>query len=415
MRAFRQIFSLALADARHESLLTACAVLSLAAMLTPLLVLFGVRHGIVDTLQERLRSDPRTVELIPQGSRAFAPEWFRELAGRPETAFVLPQTRTIAAVIRLRAARPNISPDSKPVDVSLVATAPGDPLLLRSETPAPPAEDLTALVLSESAARKLGVKAGDTLDGLVDRRRDGKEESVRLPLRVLGVLPLEFQSKDAAYLSLPLLSLLENYRDGFAVPTLGFSGNDPSTLPGPDTRPYPTFRLYAKDLDSVEPLRQFLLSKGVEAMTRAEDIEQVKSLNRAFTLVFALIAGAAFFGFLGAASGNALASVRRKSRSFGLLRLRGFSRRSLMFFPLIQSLLVGILGTALASGFYAATAYGIDALFAARFAAGGAVCVLLPEHFVAAFALVACFSILAALAAAYACARIEPSEVIRDV
>ncbi len=408
----RRIVSLALADARHESLLTACAVLSLAAMLTPLLVLFGVRHGIVDTLQERLRSDPRTVELIPQGSRAYSPEWFAELAARPETAFVLPQTRSIAAVIRLRPPKPEAG---RPADVSLIATAPGDPLLVRSETPMPPAGDLAGLVLSAPAAEKLAAKPGDTLEGIIDRRRDGREESARLSLRIVGVLPLEYQSKDAAYLSLPLLSLLEEYRDGFAVPDLGITGNDPAGRLGVSERPYPTFRLYAKELDAVEPLRQYLLSKGVEAMTKADEIEQVHSLNRAFTLVFALIAGAAFFGFLGAASGNALASVRRKGRSFGLLRLRGFSRRGLTLFPVVQSLLVGMLGTALAAGFYAATAYGIDALFASRFAAGGAVCVLLPEHFAAAFGLTACFSVLASLAAAGACARIEPSEVIRDV
>ena len=356
----RRMVSLALADARHESLLTACAVLSLAAMLTPLLVLFGVRHGIVNTLQDRLSSDPRTVELIPQGSRAYAPEWFAELAARPESAFVLPQTRSIAAVIRLRPVQGTSEGAGRSVDVSLIATAPGDPLLARSGTPTPAADDLTGLVLSASAAQKLNLKPGDALEGVVDRRREGKDESGLLKLTIVGVLPLEYQSKDAAYLSLPLLSMLEEYRDGFAVSALDFPGNDPADRPDLQARPYPTFRLYAKDLESVEPLRQYLLSKGVESMTKAEEIEQVHSLNRAFTLVFALIAGAAFFGFLGAASGNALASVRRKSRSFGLLRLRGFSRRALMLFPVVQSLLVGVLGTALAAGFYAATAYGND-------------------------------------------------------
>ncbi len=413
MSSLRLLLGLALADARHESLLTGCAILSLAAMLTPLLVLFGVRHGIVDTLQERLHSDPRTVELIPQGSRAYSPEWLKTLAERPETAFVVPQTRTIAAVIRLRPAEDKTQ--TRPIDASLIATAPGDPLLRRSNTPDLPADALDALVLSEPAAQKLQAAPGDVLTGVVDRRRDGRDESARLSLRVTGILPLEYQSKDAAYVSLSLLSLLENYRDGFAAPALGFAGNDPSGQPDAAHRPYPTFRLYAKDLDAVEPLRQYLLTQGLETMTRAEEIEQVRSLNRAFTLVFALIAGAAFFGFLGAASGNALASVRRKGRSFGLLRLRGFSRRQTALFPVVQSLLVGILGTALACGFYTATAYGIDSLFAARFAAGGAVCSLLAGHFAAAFGLTSLFSVLASLAAAGACSRIQPSEVIRDV
>ena len=43
------------------------------------------------------------------------------------------------------------------------------------------------------------------------------------------------------------------------------------------------------------------------------------------------------------------------------------------------------------------------------------VCRLLPEHFLLAFALVAGLSLLAALGPALRAARVEPSEVIRDV
>ena len=58
MHTLVQICHLSLRDYLHERLLSACAVLGLAAVLAPLLILFGVKFGVVETLTERLRSDP---------------------------------------------------------------------------------------------------------------------------------------------------------------------------------------------------------------------------------------------------------------------------------------------------------------------------------------------------------------------
>ncbi|MFT3957653.1 MAG: hypothetical protein QM665_00805 [Desulfovibrio sp.] len=71
---------LACKDYWHEFLLSACAVLGLAAVLTPLLVLYGVKFGVVQTLTERLRNDPRNLEISPVISgrytrRTTSPDW----------------------------------------------------------------------------------------------------------------------------------------------------------------------------------------------------------------------------------------------------------------------------------------------------------------------------------------------------
>ena len=55
MHTLVQICHLSLRDYLHERLLSACAVLGLAAVLAPLLILFGVKFGVVETLTERLR------------------------------------------------------------------------------------------------------------------------------------------------------------------------------------------------------------------------------------------------------------------------------------------------------------------------------------------------------------------------
>ena len=49
---------LAVADLRHEWILNLCMILALAAVLAPLLLLLGLKHGTITTLRDRLVEDP---------------------------------------------------------------------------------------------------------------------------------------------------------------------------------------------------------------------------------------------------------------------------------------------------------------------------------------------------------------------
>ena len=86
-----------------------------------------------------------------------------------------------------------------------------------------------------------------------------------------------------------------------------------------------------------------------------------------------------------------------------------------MLLPLAQALLTALLGTALASGMYALAALVINRLFSASLSGMEQVCRLLPQHFLIAFAAVAGLAVAAALGPALRAARIEPSEVIREI
>jgi hypothetical protein len=244
--ALKDLFRLAMSDYWHERLLSACSILGLTAVLTPLLVLLGVRHGLLAAMTEKLLRDPRTLEITPVGSGKYAPEWFTELASLPETAFVVPQTRSIAATMTLRKYDGNAS--LRPVITPLIATGADDPLLLHRNLPRaswireessdssikmpPEMTDANTrlaagVIVSESVMRKLGGAVDDLLEGRVDRVRSGKRESAGLPLRVLAVLPPEAQPSDMLYVPLELLTASEDYRDGKGVPFLGWSGDPP--------------------------------------------------------------------------------------------------------------------------------------------------------------------------------------------
>ena len=96
---FSIICGMALRDYWHERALSLCAVLALATVLAPLLILFGVRNGVISNLQERLLQDPRNLAIVPVGSGKYGKAFFEELRKRPDVGYVVPQTRAIAATI----------------------------------------------------------------------------------------------------------------------------------------------------------------------------------------------------------------------------------------------------------------------------------------------------------------------------
>jgi putative ABC transport system permease protein len=406
MRGIVMTSRLAVRDFCHERLMSLCAVLSLASILAPLLVLAGVRYGVVSVLKERLQRDPAILTVLPEGSGGgYALDWINALRDLPGVAFVIPRTRDIAAVIQLE--RPSDGATRR-LATGMEPTAPGDPLLAKYHVPVPVGDQVA---LSASAARKLGVATGDHIEGGLGRKlASGKLESVTLPLEVVAVLPLEAEGKDVVFVALPLLEDAERYRDGIAVPARGFAGDPPPEVP----RQYGGFRLYAKDLDSVASVRDALAGQGVEVVTRAREIEAVKGLDRSLTLIFGLIVISAGAGFVASSASSVLASVRRKDKYLAMIRLLGFSGAAIRAYPVVQSLLTAVLGTWLAGAVYAVIGQVIDMLFSQALY-GEVVCRLPGGQLAAAFGIVVLLSLLSSIQASLRAARIDPSEVLREL
>ena len=434
LRLLLRAARLACKDYWHERLLSLCAVLGLAAIVTPLLVLYGVKFGVVETLRQRLLQDPLNLEISPTSSGRYTAAWLAEVDRRPDVAFVLPRTRSIAATIYLQSTADS---ERKHLPLSLEPTATGDPLLLRHGITPPadlrpvllspsPASDTSPhgrlapieIVLSATAAEKTGLHKGSLALGLVERRLAGVVQRAEVFLRVTAVLPLAAQGRDMALVPLFLLEAVEDFRDGRAVPELEAWPDRPQwtgeARPA-EPRIYPGFRLYANALDEVEGLRAAFAAQGIDVHTRAEEIAQVINLSRALDSIFALICAAAAAGFLASTASNSLAAVARKERILGLLRLTGFSTLPLMLFPLAQAMFTAVLGTTLAALAYKLASLLINRLFAAHLDSMEHICRLEPLHFLLALALTTGLALLAAVAPALRAARVEPSEVIRDV
>jgi putative ABC transport system permease protein len=289
----------------------------------------------------------------------------------------------------------------------MIPTGASDPLL--GDAPAP--RGLDEVVLSATAAQRLGAGVGDQLVARIDRRRGGQAQAVTWRLTLVGITAPEALPDDAALVTLPLLEATEDYRDGVAVPALGWPGEAAPQTP----RRYARFRLYARHIDDVEGLAKALRQQGIEVRTRATEIVTMQALDRNLTRVFWLVALLGSSGFLASLAANLLANVERKRRELSVVRLLGFPTLSLVLFPVVQSLLVAVLGALAALAAYLPVAVALNLWFAESLEPGERICRLLPAHVALALVLTALGAVAAAAWAGTRVARIEPAEGLRDV
>ena len=389
------VASLAWQDYRNDGWLSACSVLALVAVIAPLLVLFGLKFGLVSSLTERLETDPASREIIPLGGGRFSAAFIAQLGERSEVAFAVPRTRQIAATAQVGT-----------LTLEMLPTAAGDPLLAGLPMP----HGLDQIVLSHTAAEKLAARPGDWLETSFARQVAGRVEAQRTRLQVLAVLPLEAFAREGLFADLALLEAAEDYRDGRAVPALGWAGEAASVS---EQRIYPAFRLYARSLSDVEPLRVYFAGQHLLVSTQAHTIAQVQSLSRNLSIVFWIIAGLALAGAFAAIFAGTLAAVARKHRELSVLRLLGFSTAALLLFVLLQALYSAGFAAVLSVGLYGLAEAALNKLFVQ--VPGEYASHLLARHYGLALVAVLGVSAVAAACGGWRVARIQASEGIRDV
>lgn len=399
MSRLRLALGLALADLRHERGLMLTAALSCAAVLAPLIVLFGLKAGVIEGLRAELIENPRAREILNTANRNFDAAWIAAQAARPEVEFVVPRTRTLSGIGTIEIpARPG-----EVVRAELIGTAPGDPLLAALPQPAG-----SGVVLSAALADRLGVAAGAALSLRITRIAEGRRETMPLAVRAVAVAPPAAFGREGVFLALPLLLLAEDFQDGL----IAADATQPALDPG--TRQYAGFRLYARRLEDVVPLDLGFRREGIEVASRSEEIAGLIGLDRNLGLLFATIAGLGGTGYLVSLGLSLWANVARKRRELALLRLSGLSARALMAFPMAQAAATAIAGSIMAAALALAVAWFVNGLAFGTEREAHPVCLILPAHLALAAAATLAGALLAAAAAGARAAAIQPAEGIRD-
>lgn len=396
------LLNMALRDLIHDRKVALCIVFSLIAVIAPLLLLFGLKNGIVSQLRHDLLDDPRTREVRMTGNGNYDLAWLNALAARPEVGFSIPLTRSLNTQADLVRDGQHFAAGAE-----VIPSAKGDPLLRESGV----LPHGSTVVLSNSAARKLDVKAGDTFRLFISRKRDGQNQRTSLSVSVGAILDEARFARPALFVDLPLLVALEDYRDGFQVPLLGVTDGENAR----ERRNFARARLYAATLDDVAPLAQWLESQHIEAITQAAQIEAVRAIDRVLGVIFAVIAWISASGCIASLIGAFIANIDRKRKDMAVLRLLGFRRQAVTLFIMIQALC--LTGVAFIAGLliYGAGSALFNHLLGANLPESAFVCHLDPGHFAAAFLSVLAVALGVAAIGALRALKIEPAESLREI
>ncbi len=378
-------------------------IFTIAAILAPMLLLLGLKTGVVSAMREALLNDPRNLEIVVYGNTRLTRDWFQTYAARPDVGFIVPRTRTINSTLDIVNAQRRIMSA-----VQVVPTAPADPLLPEGlPVPIEPSEVLVTATLAE----KLGLGASDQLLGVVKRTNMGRDESAELDLKVIGVVPEVRFAKDALFATPDLLAAAEDYRDGLRESLT----SDELHRGIADRRPhFANARVYAAELDSVAPLAEAMREDGIEIRTQAEAIESVRAIDRVLSLVFFVIALVAGIGCILALGGALWVNVDRKQRELALLRLFGFDDRAVILIPAVQSLAISAAGFLLACLAYQVGATTFNQVLGTHLPGRGYLCHIGADQILVAAGATLVIAFVAATAAGMRVSRIDAARSLRD-
>lgn len=403
MSGLATLCALALRDLLHGWRSSLCLVSAVAVALLPILLLGGLGLGVVNNLVDRLRSDPRILEIRLARDMQISQSWFTETALDPRVGFVLPRARYLASSVRMR------GPDPRELtEPRLLPTAVGDPLL--GDLPVP--QGLAQTLLTERLAVVTGAKPGDHVTVMVSRQVGTDRESRALEVEVIGIVPRDMLQSDDIFVDRALETAIERWREGFAVPELDWPG-----ARGDDTdashRSYASFRLYARDIRDVPDLRNDLMAQGFDVATRAEEIETALAVESGIGWVFSLVTVFSVLGFVLTLGLHLAAGVIEKARELSLLRLLGFQAGSVALLPSMQGAMIAAGGAALAG----AGAWLVQPLVNDRLAGlgglDGPMMALAPQHLLWAALLSLGAGALAGCVAGWRAGRMQIAEGLR--
>ena len=393
---------LALQDLWHDRIISFCIVSSLVAVIAPLLLLFGLRFGIVSQLQSDLASDPRNLEIRLLSSGSYDQAWVDSLRQRTDVGFAIGQTRSLNTLADLQV-------DSRHFieNAEVIPTGAGDPLVGNLKI-----RHANEVILTQEAARKLALSVGDTLTLRVSRQLEERREWGRKSLVVVGILPPTWFNRAAIFIQPSLLMMLEHFRDGYAIPELGISSGQP--LHGKPAR-YSRARVYAKSIDDVASLERDLRAQRIETSSRLADIENVKSINRVLGVIFNTIAATALIGCIASLIGSFIANVDRKRKHIAVLRLLGFTGPAVAGYVALQGCLLSIVAYGGGYGIYLIASQVFNRALADSQTTDQMLCKITLEHSLLALVITVVVALLVAGIGACRAIKIEPAQSLREI
>lgn len=396
------LLKLSLQDLWHDRTVSICITSSLIAVIAPLLLLFGLKFGIVSQLQNELARDPRNLEIKMLSSSSYTEAWITKLREKREVGFVIGQPRSLNTLADL------IKDASHFIEsAEVIPTAKGDPLLGELQL-----KNSHEAILTTEAARQLAVTKGDIIHLRVMRQLHEYREWGDKQLTVVGVLPPTYFNRPAIFVPESLLLSLEHFRDGYASQELGVKTG---TFIENQKIIFSKARLYASTIDVVAELDNWLKEQHIETISRLAEIENIKNIKRVLGIIFNTIAITALIGCISSLIGSFLANVDRKRKNIAVLRLLGFTGPSVGLFIIIQGLIITAIAYLGGYSLYSIGSEIFNQTLASNQSTENLVCKITLTHSVIAFFISLVIATVVASVGAYRAIAIQPAESLREL
>ncbi|QAV22979.1 ABC transporter permease [Proteus hauseri] len=394
--------SLAWRDLLYDRKVALCIVFSLVSVIAPLLLLFGLKNGIVTQLHHQLLNDPRNLEIRMLGNGNYPPSWFDEIAQKKEVRFVIPLTRSLNT-------QADIVIDGQHFidNAEIIPTAKNDPLLEDVAIP----QNNDTLVLSANAAQKLQANVGDNVRLFIGRKLNGVNERAKRTFVVGAIISDSKFPRAAAFVSLDVLVAMEDYRDGYQAPLFGINE-------GVEAKPRNQFakaRLYATDLDAIAPLDNWFTQQHIDVITQKSQIDSVKAISYVLNVIFSVIAWVSLLGCVASLIGAFLANIDRKRKDMAVLRLLGFRQFAVSLYIVLQALLLTSLAFILALMLYGVGSQLFTTLLGTHLPEQAFVCQLTFGDLLIAMGSALLVAFVVAGIGALRAVSIQPAESLREI
>ncbi|QIG04384.1 FtsX-like permease family protein [Proteus sp. ZN5] len=394
--------SLAWRDLIYDRKVALCIVFSLVSVIAPLLLLFGLKNGIVTQLHNQLLNDPHNLEIRMLGNGNYPQSWFNDIARKEEVRFVIPLTRSLNTQADI------VIDGQRFIDnAEVIPTAKNDPLLEGVAIP----QNADTLVLSANAAQKLQANVGDSVRLFISRKLNGVNERAKRTFTVGAIISDSKFSRAATFVSLDVLVAMEDYRDGYQAPLFGVTE-------GTEAKPRTQFakaRLYAKNLDAIAPLDDWFRQQHIDVMTQKSQIDSVKAISYVLNVIFSVIAWVSLLGCIASLIGAFLANIDRKRKDMAVLRLLGFRQFAVSLYIVLQALLLTSVAFILALGLYGIGSALFTTLLGTHLPEQAFVCQLTFGDLFIAMCSALFVALVVASIGALRAVSIEPAESLREI
>jgi len=401
-RSFFVSLSLAFKDLWHDRKITFCLIVSLASVIAPLLLLFGLKFGIIETMEQQFLQAPGKREVKIVGHYKLDRAWFDQLQSRADVSFTIPSTRALnTQVDLLKDARNFVR------KVEIIPTKMGDPLV-PSGLPFP--ANKSEIIVSHTLALKLALQTGDQLNMVISRVYQGQSEPGKFAVTVIGILPESSFYRNGIFADFELLKAVDDFKDQSAVPEFGIRHGKLRV----ERTQFASARVFAKSLPDVATLADFIRQGGVEVKTHAKDIETIQQTEKVLSFIVKVIAWVSILGGAVSLAGFLIANVDRKRQHLAMLRLMGFTGFSVALYPVIQSLLIATFGFLLAVTAYLFGSHAFDQELGVFMQESGFICRLSKQQLLIAYLVTNLIVFATAIIGGIRAIQIEPAETFRQ-